>query len=283
MVVFRTAYQLNLQKVKMKKALFHLIVLLALFFTTWFLLSRISFTTHFNLKEFSREQENKIGELIWDFFRQTEKEIKNDSIRVMLDDLMTRIGTANDIDSDSIKLHILSSSEVNAFALPGNRVVIFQGLIRDCENPEELAGVICHELAHLEMDHIMQRLMREIGLGIILSAGGGNAGTEIIRQAAKLATSTAFDRAQESEADSIAVIYLNKALIDPVPFSDFMKRQSENDHEYSKSLEWISTHPDSKIRAERIRKMQSKNKNEYKALMSLEQWNRFRELSLQSN
>ncbi len=70
----------------------------------------------------------------------------------------------NDIDRDKIKVHLLFKDEVNAFALPDGHLVIFSGLILESENPEELSGVLAHELAHIELNHVMTKLMREVGL-----------------------------------------------------------------------------------------------------------------------
>jgi predicted Zn-dependent protease len=83
-----------------------------------------------------------------------------------------------------------------------------------------------------------------------MSTGSGN--SEMIRAAVKRLSSTAYDRNLENEADMTAVEYLIKANIDPEQFANFLYRLSNQDENLPAQYYWITTHPASKERAEKI-------------------------------
>jgi len=120
----------------------------------------------------------------------------------------------NNIEKTQIIIHVLNNKEVNAFVLPNGHLVLYSGLIVAAENQEELSGVICHELAHIELNHVVKKLIKEVGLSVLISMTTGG-GTDIIKETAKMLSTTAFDRSMEKKADIKAVEYLVKANINP--------------------------------------------------------------------
>ena len=80
----------------------------------------------------------------------------------------------------------------NAFALPGGHLVLYTGLINASDNFEEVTGVIGHELAHIELNHVMKRLVREIGLSALISMTTGESNPQVVLETAKLLSSSAF-------------------------------------------------------------------------------------------
>lgn len=123
------------------KTLFQGVITLVVFFGLWFSLSRIDFVTIFKVKERSASIENNLGDMIWDNIAHSEDVVTNDSIVAPLDKLIKPICEANNIERDSLKIHIVKKDEVNAFALPNNHLVVFTGLITDCKKQEALQGV----------------------------------------------------------------------------------------------------------------------------------------------
>lgn len=236
----------------MLKPILQFILIAVSFLGIWFGLSRIDWMTLFQVEQASKNLEEKLGELSWDLFKNLNKEISDTRIISPVDSLLTRICERNDIDRDRIKLHLVDKDEVNAFALPDHHMVVYSGLIEDCENEAELCGIIAHELAHLEKGHIMQKLVKEIGLSVLISMTSGNGNPEIIRQAVKVLTSSAYDRRLESEADLVGAEYLINAGIDPEAFAEFMFRMSAQERNLPDQLYWISTHPGSEDRTAAI-------------------------------
>jgi predicted Zn-dependent protease len=84
---------------------------------------------------------------------------------------------------------------------------------------------------------------------MLMTIAGGQSGGEILRQTARTLSSTAFDRGQESEADTAAVGIMAAAGIDPEHLANFLYRLSQEKDDVPKSLEWLSTHPNSADRA----------------------------------
>jgi predicted Zn-dependent protease len=124
-------------------------------------------------------------------------------------------------------------------------------LLEDAKSAEEVAGVIGHEIGHMEKDHVMKKLVKEIGISLIMIITGGGENLEVIKEAGRLLSSTAFDRSQEQEADDYAVQAMIAAKIDIEPLGNFLFRLSTKT-DLPDELVWISTHPESKERAATI-------------------------------
>jgi len=235
-----------------RKIILQLVITVAVFASVWFAISQINWMEVFKIEQATKNTEEKIGDLFWDLMKKSENEITSASISPPIDSMLTKICKANLIDREKIKLHILRKDEINAFALPNNHLVIYSGLITACENDAELCGVMSHELAHMEKNHVMNKLMKEIGLSVLISMSTGNGNAEAVKSAIKQLTSSAYDRKLETEADLTAVDYMIKANINPEAFANFMYRLSDETKNIPRQLFWISTHPESKERAEKM-------------------------------
>jgi len=236
----------------MKKILIELVLSVALMAVVWFGLSQVDWMKLLKIEKTTQDTEEKIGDLFWKMLKNSETEISSDSIVAPVDSMLTRICTANTIDREKVKLHLLRKDEINAFALPNNHLVIYSGLIAACENEAELYGVIGHELAHMEKNHVMNKLIKEVGLSVLISMTTGNGNADVIKEAIKHLSSSAYDRSLETEADLVAADYLIKAGIDPEPFANFLYRLADEAKHLPSQIYWISTHPESKERAEEI-------------------------------
>jgi beta-barrel assembly-enhancing protease len=233
----------------MKKILHELLLSVLLIAVVWFGLSRVDWMKLLDIEQATQNTEEKIGDLFWKLLKSSETEISSDSIVAPVDSMLTRICTANTIDRNKVKLHLLRKDEINAFALPNSHLVIYSGLIAACESEAELYGVIGHELAHMEKNHVMNKLIKEVGLSVLISMSTGNGNAEVIKETLKHLSSTAYDRSLETEADLTAADYLINAGIDPEPFANFLYRLADETNNLPSQIYWISTHPESKERA----------------------------------
>jgi len=246
----------------MRKALQHFLLVALWFFGTWLVLSSINFTEILNIEQMTKENERKLGELILDVIRENHEEVEVDSVLKYVVGLKDLICGANNIENSSLTVHIISNENVNAFALPNRHLVVNSGLIGYCSSPEEFTGILAHEIAHIELRHVMQKLVKEVGLMMLMTITGGESGSRIMRGVANTLSSTAFDRKQESEADASAVEYLEHAGIDPEHLASFLFRLSREKGNIPKYFELLSTHPNSSDRAAeilRVRKRQNFN------------------------
>ncbi len=256
----------------MKKTSIQGLSIVFLFVSMLFLCNQINWMQLFSIKATTAKTEEKLGELFWGIYQKAEKQNDKKFANQVLDSLVNQLCKNNKIKRATIKLHIITKNEVNAFALPNGHLVVYTGLIANCKNQEELSGVIAHEIAHIESNHVMSKLTKEIGLTMLISMTTGNTGAESIKNAIKLLSSSAFDRKLEKEADIKAVDYLCNAKINPEAFANFLYRLAEEENSTSKYLSWISTHPESKNRAEYIIAYSKNKKIKYKSILTKSTW-----------
>lgn len=230
-----------------KKAVLELFALLALFFGSWWIIARVDWVNVLQVAKVSSTTEQKLGELLEDML-SSEELVTRSAITSPVDSLLTRLCSSNNIDRSTIRLHVVANDEVNAFAMPGNHLVVYTGLIKASESPEQLAGVLAHEMAHLQLRHVMKKLIKEVGLSAVLGATGGG---ELIREVLKSLSSSAYDRELEKEADLMAVQYLENANITAEPFAQFLFNLA-TEAKVPAVFKWMSTHPDSEERARYI-------------------------------
>lgn len=259
------------------RVVFQGLILVFLFFGLWFLMDKVDWINLFRIEKLTFETEQKLGNVFWDAIIKTENELTEKEVVLAVDNMLSKVCIANNISTTNIKTHLIRKDEVNAFALPGGHLIIYTGLINKAENPEELLGVMCHELAHIELQHVKKKLLKEIGLSVLLSITTGNAGSEIIQETVKQLSSSSFDRRLEKEADIKSVDYLIAANVNPKPFSDFLNRIAEDNSEMDKNFSWISTHPDSKERARYILEYSQKHKRQYVQVMSIVAWDQLKQ------
>ena len=201
-----------------------------------------------------------------------------DAAQAALDQLGDRLETVSQSPFE-LKLRIVDAPFPNAFALPGGWIVITDDLIDEMESPDELAGVLAHEAAHVAQRHVMAAQLREMGFGVLLEfliGGGTGAGQELARTGASL-ESLRHSRAAESEADEYALAYLDAADMNPEALADFFDRMQSVFEEMEAEVEeaeaaedtprtetrqeraeaWLRstlrTHPDTTRRAETAR------------------------------
>jgi Zn-dependent protease with chaperone function len=153
-----------------------------------------------------------------------------------------------------IRLYVAKSSEPNAFALPGDIIVINRGFLLKAKTIEEIYGVIAHELAHLKEKHITKNLLQNAGMfsGLIflsLTLGDAAGLSKTIFELRNLS----FSRDLELEADRVGMEILLKKKISPVGLITFFEQMKGN-AENEKWLSYLSTHPGFEERIEKIQK-----------------------------
>lgn len=159
----------------------------------------------------------------------------------------------NNSDYD-FKFYVINDDNVNAFALPGGNVVVFTGLLKYSGSPEEVAGVLAHEIQHVYRKHGMKRIVKRFGLSIFLSLMFGSIGSQLDAIGGDLA-SLKFDRDEESEADRLGLELLYNAGVDPQGMLSFFKKLKERDKDLPEVLSFFSTHPSTENRIEELQQL----------------------------
>ena len=261
----------------MKKNVLSILLLLLILLGVWAVLATIDWKGLMNWDERRQNLEERLGETIWEVMSGQETVIEDEDILAPVDSLFYRLTERNDISQEGLHLHVVANSNANAFALPGGRIVLNSGIITFAENEAELAGVLAHELAHVNRDHVMDKLMREMGIAVLTSVAGGDAGGETVREVTRLLTSRAYSRQLEEEADEYAVTYMQQACFNPEDMAHFLYRLSDEYPDLPQELFWFSTHPEPKARAEAIAENITGESQDCEPVLKADEWQRLNE------
>jgi predicted Zn-dependent protease len=174
------------------------------------------------------------------------------------------------------EIKVVKAKEVNAFALMGGTIIINSGILEFMESPEELAGVLAHEMQHIENRHVMTQLVRSSVLTAAWSLLAGDVSGFIALDPSTIymLASLKFSRDMENEADEGALRMLSQAHISTKGVADFFERLKKDRFEPPAIL---STHPDSDERAKGFRRfartqsgvLPALNKTEWLALQGI--------------
>lgn len=198
----------------------------------------------------SLENEQKLGELA---FKQATVGLKLRQGGVdaaAIQDIGNRLTKGSKY---SYHWYVAEDPTVNAFAVPGGYVVVNTGLIQAADSAEEVAGVLAHEVQHVELRHTLKNILHSLGLRAAFSLALGDvSGTALGGFAANLAE-LKFGRDLESEADRHGLAALKQAGIAPQGMVSFFDKLSKQEGTTPPAL--LSTHPASVERMQTLQAM----------------------------
>jgi predicted Zn-dependent protease len=167
---------------------------------------------------------------------------------------------------------LVRGSDINAFCLPGGKIVVYTGILPVAQSEAGLATVMGHEMAHATARHGSERLFRQQATQTLLSGVQFSMGDMSYEQqraimgalgaGAQVGLLLPFSRDHESEADAIGLIYMARAGYDPreaVAFWQRMTQAAKGDQ----PPEFLSTHPSHGTRIERLKAAIPKAVEEY--------------------
>ncbi len=179
------------------------------------------------------------------------------------------------------QFHIVRDPVLNAFAVPGGKVVLHSGLILAAESPEEIAGVLAHEIAHVTRQHSMRQLVSTLGMYLLAQAflGDMQGLMAVLLDNGSYLLTLKFSRDHESDADEVGLEYMRAAGIDPQGMVEMFRKLQAAHEEMNKEMsgeieeatgaedlsmpDFLSTHPDTRERIEAMQKLleQSESNN----------------------
>ena len=199
------------------------------------------------------EAEYALGKPYMEAFKQSEKwEPAREHFQKIVDQLAANLEVPKQFE-----LRIVQDKDLNAFAVPGNLIILLSGVIEQAESENEVTMVLGHELGHfVNKDHL-----RRIGRGLVLSflstiAFGNNSDTTRFVNSWLMSTNLSFSRKQESNADLIGIQLLNQHYGHVAGSVDFFERLSKKDLGIAS---FFSTHPLSQQRIKRLRDIAARN------------------------
>ena len=205
--------------------------------------------------------------------------IKDTQSVLALNKLVKRIyPTISGDENISIDVSVIRENDVNAFATLGGKIFINSALLNEAQTPDELAGVLAHEIEHVRHRHILQGALVSLislkGFEFLLSGGTGSVSPEL----ASTFFNMNFSKGEESEADSDGLLRLEKAHVSALGFYDFFKRLDNKNGSAAKVLfSVISDHPSSTSRAEKVALLMKHQQN-ITTVLSTEEWSSLKEI-----
>lgn len=188
--------------------------------------------------QISIEQEVQLGDLAFEQMQSGLKMMEEGAAHGAVELIGVRLtGGGNNY---RFRFHIAEDPRVNAFALPGGNVVVFTGLLRAAESAEEVAGVLAHEISHVEMRHTLRNMIHGLGwravLGVALWDFSGGVWGNMARELGNLR----YSRDLELEADREGVRLLRRAGLPAEGMARFFERM---DRSRKSPPALLSSHP----------------------------------------
>jgi hypothetical protein len=180
------------------------------------------------------------------------------------DAALKKLVASLDANPDDLQVEVAKIDMVNAVALP-----------------DEVAGVLAHEIGHVREKHVMQALLRQMGLAVVLGGIDGNSGALVNNM-----LSMSYSRESEAEADAHSMKALGGANISPIGTASFFDRLSEMDGSANSGTSdngiagYMSSHPLSRSRKDAFEKSIVKGKN-YKPALTPAEWTELKTMCTQ--
>jgi len=127
-------------------------------------------------------------------------------------------------DVYDIKVHLIEDPAPNAFAVPGGNIYVCTGVLHLTEQPEQVAGILAHEIAHITQRHALRAKIAQQGPNMVMQGllGNRNGVVEVLSTSPKLLIAQTFSSTYEREADELAWEYMLEAKIDPTGLAKFL-------------------------------------------------------------
>ena len=254
-----------------KSILLDLLKLVAIFGAIWLIFIFVPFFKEETDVAIGIDKEIELGEYIV-------KDIQKDSAFRTLSnpyvDSITNVIASRLVDSmpnRKFEYHIIvfENTMVNAFALPGGYIMVSSGLLKFSESAEQVAGVLAHEMGHVEKRHLVKKLIKEFGLAIVTSGD-----SYVLGEISRTLSSTGFDRGFEKDADKFALSLLEKSNINPHVMSSFFRKVDNKINKSDQLSEFIQTHPNNTSRMRTA--LEYKTAKNFKEITFNIDWNEFK-------
>ena len=171
----------------------------------------------------------------------------------LLNEFASKLDLGNDFPADYT---VVDADIVNAYALPGGPIVVYAGIIRKMESPEELAGILAHERSHVLRHHSTRSVFQNLSgvLLINLVLGDASSFINLIAQNGQQIQQLSYSRELELEADREGLQLLLKNKVNPKGMLSLLEKLKQ-ENTGSIVPEFLSTHPLPDSRIEALKKL----------------------------
>ncbi|WP_207476917.1 M48 family metallopeptidase [Arenibaculum pallidiluteum] len=206
--------------------------------------------TGFGLNLVSQEQLADMGRQSWEQITQETPSSRDATLNAAARNVSARILSAAGQNPQQWEVRVFASPDANAFALPGNKIGVYEGLFRFAKNEDQLAAVIGHEVGHNLRQHAAERvstqLATEAGTQILSSAlalggmGGAQEISALLGAGAQYGLILPYSRNQELDADRVGLELMARAGYDPRQAVELWRNMAQSGE---RQPEFVSTHP----------------------------------------
>jgi beta-barrel assembly-enhancing protease len=192
--------------------------------------------------------DEKIGELAWSAIDKHGPEVRDTVVVGAIQKMVDRLAPQSKSFAGKrldFRVTVIDAPIVNAFCLPGGRIVVFTGLIRKASDPDQVASVLGHEMAHATLRHGLQRIVQSAGIVVALQIMVGDLGglMAFVTEIAQQGLITSYGREQETEADREGLRMAHDAGIDGSALERFFAVLEQEHGDVPEVLQWLSSHP----------------------------------------
>lgn len=162
------------------------------------------------------------------------------------------------------EVHTIKSNQLNAYVLPGGKIMFYSGIIDRLKlTDSEIAAIMGHEMAHALREHARERISRQVatqtGIGIVSSVLGLSSGqAQLAGLAGDVGLSLPNSRTQETEADLMGLELMARAGYDPNGAVTLWQKMQKAEGSSGERLQFLSTHPVSSTRITNLQSMMPK-------------------------
>lgn len=211
----------------------------------------------------SDETMRALGLEAWEDIRSTSPVAEDPDLQAAVDQVSARLLPAAGQDPSDWEVVVFARPEVNAFALPGNRIGVFEGMFRVIGNLDQLAAVVGHEIGHLQAEHGQERVSAQLtadwGLSLVsllLQLGDIEYAGEIaaaLGLGVEYGLLLPYSRSQELEADRLGLVTMASAGFAPEQAVELWRRMDAA--AAGRPPAFLATHPAPEDRIEAIEAM----------------------------
>ena len=202
-------------------------------------------------------KENKIST---DAKKTTEIQNVGLNISKAVDRFMRANGMVSEADSYRWEFNLIEDKSVNAWCMPGGKVVFYTGILPICANTDGIAAVMGHEVAHAFAKHGQERMssaMVQQGVGLGVAVGTRNSeNSKLWNTVYGIGSQVgllAYSRTHETEADKLGMVFMIMAGYNPEESINVWIRMSQRAESGSAPPEFLSTHPSNETRIQNLK------------------------------
>ena len=186
-----------------------------------------------------------------------DKRCLNANLNQFMDEMITTLTAPLAGTPYTFRVIVVDNPRVNAFAAPGGYIIIFRGLLERTQTPEELAGVLGHELQHILHRHPTRALLQQASIGILLVAltGDVKGAMSFGLEGARILGALRYSRELEEMADHEGMNMLLASGVDPRGMITFFEKMSQDGEKSGEILTYLSSHPNPESRIAHLKLM----------------------------